>query len=493
MTDSAGIPEQAAPLFVEAPLLVEPVKKGQPMLAWLVIILLVSLIVMEANFRPSAEGGEEEDKLPLTLMQVQARFLVGIGEFAKDKQKEIVEQVKSLDQGSVGQRLRYAVLIGELEGPQKALDQLTQLDEKVAEKNKALTPDESRTRKILGRLYEDYADGNWAGPAVDAGDREFLKNQFEWFGELALAPSHGSNKAEREEVMSLAFRTMVAFLGAIVFFGLVALAGLVGLIIFLVMMLAGSLEHLKSFSNHGGVYAETFAVWLVLFIGLRIVAGRLFGADEKLLMSGAVSLMSLLALSWPVLRGIPWKQVREDIGLTWGRNPSLEPVIGLGAYVISIPLAGIGLVITLFLIQLVAEVEHAGQGNEFSPSSYPTHPIVQILASGDWWVKFEALLLASVVAPIVEEIMFRGVLYRHLREGTRRLGWVASAFVSAVGVSFIFAAIHPQGLLTVPALMGLAFGFTLIREWRSTLIPSMIAHGINNGLVLLVTILAFGN
>src|SRR6516164_5963804 len=155
MTDSAGIPEQAAPLFVEAPLLVEPVKKGQPMLAWLVIILLVSLIVMEANFRPSAEGGEEEGKLPLTLMQVQARFLVGIGEFAKDKQKEIVEQVKSLDQGSVGQRLRYAVLIGELEGPQKALDQLTQLDEKVAEKNKALTPDESRTRKILGRLYED--------------------------------------------------------------------------------------------------------------------------------------------------------------------------------------------------------------------------------------------------------------------------------------------------------------------------------------------------
>ena len=95
MMDSEGIPEPAAPLFVEPPLLVEPVKKGQPMLAWLVIILLVSLIVMEANFRPSAEGGEEEDKLALTLMQVQARFLVGIGDFAKDKQKEIVEQVKS--------------------------------------------------------------------------------------------------------------------------------------------------------------------------------------------------------------------------------------------------------------------------------------------------------------------------------------------------------------------------------------------------------------
>src|SRR5262249_33261326 len=157
--------------------LVEPVKKGQPMLAWLVIILLVSLIVMEANFRPSTEGGEGDDKLAFTLMQVQARFLVGIGEFAKDKQKEIAGQVKSLDQGSVGQRLRYAILIGELEGPQQALDDLTQLDRKLAEKGKALTPDESRTREILGRLYEDYAAGEWAAPSVDAKEREFLKSQ----------------------------------------------------------------------------------------------------------------------------------------------------------------------------------------------------------------------------------------------------------------------------------------------------------------------------
>jgi membrane protease YdiL (CAAX protease family) len=493
MTDSEGIPEPATPLSVEPPLLVEPVKKGQPLLAWLVITLLVGMIVIEANFQPQGEAGETEDKLALTIMQVQARFLVGMGEFAKDKKKEIVDQVKVLNQGSVGQRMRYAVLIGELDGPKGALDELSQLDQKVAEKNKKLSPEDGRTREILGRLCESYAHGNWAAASVDGDDREFLKKQLDWFGEMALAPRDSPYRAEREDVMSLAFRTMAAFLAAVVFFGLMALVGLVGLITYLVLMLSGSLQHLKCVSHHGGVYAETFAVWLVLFIGFRIAAGRIFGADERLLMSGAVSLMSLLALLWPVLRGIPWRQVREDIGLTWGRNPSLEPVIGVGAYAISIPLAGIGLVITWFLIQLVSELQQVGQGDEFGPSSYPAHPIVQFLATGDWRVKLEALLLASVVAPIVEETMFRGVLYRHLREGTRSLGFAASAFVSAIVASFIFAAIHPQGLVTVPALMGLAFGFTLIREWRGTLIPSMIAHGINNGLVLLLTIVAFGS
>ena len=105
----------------------------------------------------------------------------------------------------------------------------------------------------------------------------------------------------------------------------------------------------------------------------------------------------------------------------------------------------------------------------------------------------QVLFLAGVIAPIVEETMFRGVLYRHLRETTRSLGFVVSAFLSAITVSFMFAVIHPQGPLFVPVLMGLAFGFTLAREWRGTLIPSIIAHGLNNTLVLCLNIFLLGS
>jgi membrane protease YdiL (CAAX protease family) len=68
----------------------------------------------------------------------------------------------------------------------------------------------------------------------------------------------------------------------------------------------------------------------------------------------------------------------------------------------------------------------------------------------------------------------------------------SSVVLSALIVSLLFAAIHPQGLAAIPALMALAFGFNLAREWRGTLVPSMVAHAINNGLLLTLFLLIFG-
>ena len=58
-------------------------------------------------------------------------------------------------------------------------------------------------------------------------------------------------------------------------------------------------------------------------------------------------------------------------------------------------------------------------------------------------------------------------------------------------VSVIFAAIHPQGILGIPALASLALGFAIAREWRGTLIPGMIAHGLNNAVILATAALCF--
>ena len=94
--------------------------------------------------------------------------------------------------------------------------------------------------------------------------------------------------------------------------------------------------------------------------------------------------------------------------------------------------------------------------------------------------------------PIVEETMFRGVLYRHLRRSRPRrwpffLSFLASAFV----VSFVFAIIHPQGIVAVPLLMSLALGFCMMREWRCSLLSCMIAHGLNNALVISLVTFVF--
>ena len=100
------------------------------------------------------------------------------------------------------------------------------------------------------------------------------------------------------------------------------------------------------------------------------------------------------------------------------------------------------------------------------------------------------MVVACILAPIVEETMFRGVLYRNLREMTNRRGFTFSFLVSGLLASFIFAVIHPQGLIFVPLLMSLALGFSILREWRGSLIAPMIAHAIQNGLVTTIVFLS---
>jgi len=87
------------------------------------------------------------------------------------------------------------------------------------------------------------------------------------------------------------------------------------------------------------------------------------------------------------------------------------------------------------------------------------------------------IVVACVLAPLVEEIMFRGALYQHLREiGPGMAKWASVTFSVFVS-GFVFAAIHPQGWLGLPVLMSLATAFALSREWRGSLLPAMIAHG----------------
>jgi hypothetical protein len=94
--------------------------------------------------------------------------------------------------------------------------------------------------------------------------------------------------------------------------------------------------------------------------------------------------------------------------------------------------------------------------------------------------------LASVAAPIVEEIAFRGLLYGHLRGVVEPRIRMVSVLVAALASSVVFAIIHPQGVLFVPALGGLAVGFCLFRELRGSLIAPMVAHGVSNAVTLTI-------
>jgi membrane protease YdiL (CAAX protease family) len=322
-------------------------------------------------------------------------------------------------------------------------------------------------------------------PVLSRADQQYLRQRLGWFGDLALAPPGAVDQAERDSILAPARRTFWAFTGFLLAGFFTGFLGFVVLVVMLVLLAVGRLHGgLRTGARHGGVYAETFALYLLVFLGLSYGLRFIPAGNSPLLLSGAAAVGSLVVLAWPVLRGVPWRLVRQEIGWTAGRQPALEPLVGVGTYAAAVPLLFIGLLIMLVLKGFQELLQ--GPPDPFGPSGAPGHPITAVVNNPSVWLWVQVFLVASVAAPVVEETMFRGVLYRHLREATGRAARPLSVLLAALVTSFVFAVIHPQGLLGVPVLMGLALAFNLAREWRGTLIPAMIAHGINNGAVTLL-------
>ncbi len=91
-----------------------------------------------------------------------------------------------------------------------------------------------------------------------------------------------------------------------------------------------------------------------------------------------------------------------------------------------------------------------------------------------------SLLLLAVLAPLVEELVFRGLLY----------GWVAGRWGSVaawIASSLAFAAAHYEPAHIVLVLpLGFLFGW--LRRRTDSLLPSLFAHIVNNGFALLAAV-----
>jgi membrane protease YdiL (CAAX protease family) len=464
--------------------------------AWGIVLLLVAVMVA-INHLPMPDQAGGEDKLGLALMRIQSQYMVYVAHW-QGGPAVVYGQSHLLNDGTISQRQRYVTVAGELAGPSEARDQLAELEDLIRDEiavrpdEVTYTPGQQQVSRILATLYAETdaeagteADAPAPAELIDADDRSILVKELGWFGELALAPSGGDDPAAREAVLAPARRVMFVIVSAFACLAGGALIGFIGLAILLILALLGRVPGGIGRSEvDPGVYIETFAIWMLLLLAFQIPAGLAAAAVPKLGLGLTVLafFLSLLALAWPLWRGVPWAQVRQDIGWTTGRTPWLEPVVGLGGYLMALPMlaAGVAGTLVLLLLQqfLTAPVP------PLEPAGGPAHPVILELTTGGVLPKVMVLILASVAAPIVEETMFRGVLYRHLRDATGRLAPVLSVLASATIGGFIFAIIHPQGLVAVPALMGLAYGFTLVREWRGTLIPAMVVHGVSNGLVM---------
>ena len=472
-------------------------RRGHAIIAWIGIVLAcVGAVLMHLVPDPALTSVDGDDPIGL----VQARYLVGSGQWFKDDREALDKLYKQaqrpLNVGSIGQRQRFVILAAELAGTEEARRVLRELDAELADPPRGdppeLTEAQADVQTLLHALYGVDARGDehdLASIQLTDDQRELLVQHLGWFGRLALAPAppEDQEQADRKAVLAPAWRVFLLLLVGVVLGVLAGFAGFVSLVVTGVLTIVGKVRSgLVAGAGPHAIYAETFAIWMFVFFGLQVAAGFVATASgmqaHQFAIAAGAFFVSLGVLLWPVLRGIPWRKVRTDIGWTVGRRPVLEPIFGVAGYAMTLPLLAVGLVFVIVFMMIQTAL--AGPVPTFAPTGGPAHPIITDLAQGHWWTRVQVLFVAVVAAPIVEETMFRGVLYRHLRDASARMGIVLSIGLSTFINTFVFAVIHPQGWVAMPALMALACGFTLMREWRGTVVPSMIMHAISNGLLM---------
>lgn len=332
--------------------------------------------------------------------------------------------------------------------------------------------------------------------SLQADERDLLRDELGWAGDLLVAGEDRSDplwQSSRNRALQSLVVVMVAIFGAIIL-------GLVGLVLLIFAIIAFRNPYNKwnligiPTTKDSGIYLESFTAYLAMMVIVPLVVFALIAAMRTTAMSTAeqmlagltaLAVVSILGVIWPVLRGRSWSTVRHDIGLHSGRGLMREFGSGIVGYITILPIFAIGVIGTFILAVLYSIVDQLIRGVGSPPPPTGGHPVFDALSNAGPGTILLLLFLAAVFAPLFEETMFRGMF---LSGCIRKPGLIAGLFLTSI----VFAAIHPQGIVAIPALASLGFGFGLIRLWRGSLIAPMVAHGIHNGTLVLIVVLAIG-
>jgi uncharacterized protein len=95
-------------------------------------------------------------------------------------------------------------------------------------------------------------------------------------------------------------------------------------------------------------------------------------------------------------------------------------------------------------------------------------------------IAISAVVVIGLVAPVTEELFFRGFVFAGLRSR-----W--SLWPAAIAVGLIFGLVHaPTGVTTVVPLAALGVALCWLYDRTGSLWPCVFAHVVNNGLALVV-------
>ncbi len=285
-----------------------------------------------------------------------------------------------------------------------------------------------------------------------------------------------------KQAQSSARITLVA---TYVVIGVLFTGGLVGLILllFAVPKWLSGITHSSRYILFASITLPAFLIYLATYYGLSglvQIAIDPFTGSIEYIQQGTV-LLSLSIGAALVAGAIGFSVLRKragELNQDWRqigfRTQSFTLDIGRGL---------VGFMIALPLVLFAAQLSQKMSSTIFKNIPTPQQPFQDIIDKGSALEIALMFILASVVAPVVEETFFRGTLFSAFRA---RMGVLPSVLLCSV----FFAFIHPLpgGFLPIFAL---ACVLALLREQSGSLLPGMICHSIYNAMTLALTYIFF--
>lgn len=202
------------------------------------------------------------------------------------------------------------------------------------------------------------------------------------------------------------------------------------------------------------------ACWLLMKCGLHELQAGILGATIGQVVAIPAA---IIFVHHSFSRG-----VQRGIGLTL-RRPLHDTARGVVGFLAIFPVCmTLGWTVTWILEQLSIKCT--------------PHELIQALPqiSAGW--KVVVIISAGVLAPIIEEIFFRGLLQSALRR-------IVSPWVAVIITSVIFAAVHTSQPQYIPALFVLAVVLGYNYERCGRLWPSILMHVLFNATTLVTQLL----
>ena len=431
------------------------------LISWVLILGLAGLIVygnLRSGESPSTQKLVNDERARMFgMVAVQMKSLqkeaAGTSSLVQERMGGLIKQMES-DALTAEDKIRIAILAGESFGAEDALMRLSNIPITTIGREAAA---DIRSIQVI---YGDRA------AALSSAAQNDLIQRYGYLGRVALAygvpPDKEPRKTLQSEALWFTFKLTLVGIGLVILLGL----SLAAFAFACAWFLKGKIRpaYIPKTASQG-VFLEGFALYLVLFVALGLLI-RYVGPLSLQWTWAALVILPIVWI-WTGLRGATSEERRQAFGWHRGRGFLREIGAGLGGYIAGLVVIALGCLVTVILIRI--------------SGTRATSPIVHELNGGP--LRLVGLYaLSCVFAPFMEETMFRGLLFHHLR---RRWSWA----VSAVLVSAIFALLHPQGWVAVPALGAIAMVLAALREWRGSLVAPMAAHAFSNFLVLTLALL----